>query len=299
MAPIRIPNPIPNNDTVHWPKAMQGKVIVITGGTSGIGQVAAERLAAMGARIVLVARSQRRGEATLAKLRQLAPGVKHGIHYGDLSRLAELKRVGQEIAAAEPRIDVLINNAGAVFNPRQLTEDGLELTFATNHLSYFVLTQLLREPLVATGTARVVNTSSHAHYRAKIDFDDLQMQNKYSPIRAYGVSKLCNILYTRGLARRLQGTGITANSLHPGFVKTRIGDDASGFGAALFRLMKKFAITPEKGAETIVYLASSDDVAKTTGLYYYKCKPVEPSKVAQDDALAERLWDYTDRLLTH
>jgi NAD(P)-dependent dehydrogenase (short-subunit alcohol dehydrogenase family) len=294
MAPIRIPN----NDTVHWPAAMQGKTVVITGGTSGIGQVAAERLAEMGARIVLVARSQRRGEVTLSRLRDLAPGLQHSVHYGDLSRLKELTRVAKEIAATEPRIDVLINNAGAVFNPRQVTEDGLELTFATNHLSYFVLTQLLREQLVAPG-ARVVNTSSHAHYRAKIDFDDLQMQNKYSPIRAYGFSKLCNILYTRGLARRLQGTGITTNSLHPGFVKTRIGDDSTGFGAALFRLMKKFAITPEKGAETIVYLASSDDVAKTTGLYFYKCKPVEPSKLAQDDAAAERLWEYTARLLTH
>jgi retinol dehydrogenase-12 len=275
---------------------MRGKIVVITGGTSGIGQVAAERLAAMGARIVLVARSQSRGEATLAKLRQLAPGVDHSIHYGDLSQLAEVRRVAREIAAAEPRIDVLINNAGAVFSPRQVTEDGLERTFATNHLSYFVLTQLLREQLASTGTARVVNTSSHAHYRAKIDFDDLQMQNQYTPIRAYGVSKLCNILFTRGLARRLEGTGITANSLHPGFVKTRIGDDGTGFGAALFRLMKTFAITPEKGAETIVYLASSDEVAKTSGLYFYKCKPVEPSKLAQDDAAAERLWKETAKL---
>jgi NAD(P)-dependent dehydrogenase (short-subunit alcohol dehydrogenase family) len=278
---------------------MQGKVVVITGGTSGIGQVAAEKLAPMGARIVLVARSQSRGEATLARLRELAPGVKHSIHYGDLSRLAELRRVGKEIAAAEPRVDVLINNAGAAFNPRQVTEDGLELTFATNHLSYFVLTHLLHEQLLAPGAARVINTSSHAHYRAKIDFDDLQMQNKYSLIRAYGVSKLYNILYTRALVRRLEGTGITANSLHPGFVKTRIGDGASGFGTAIFRFMKNFAITPEKGAETIVYLASSGDVAKTTGLYFYKCKPVEPSKLAQDDAVAERLWEYTDRLLTH
>jgi NAD(P)-dependent dehydrogenase (short-subunit alcohol dehydrogenase family) len=295
---MRIPNPIPNNDTVHWRASMQGKVMVITGGTSGIGQVAAEKLAGMGARIILVARSRSRGEAALSRLREIAPGVKHSIHYGDLSRLAELRRVGKEIAAAEPRIDVLINNAGAVFNPRQVTEDDLELTFATNHLSYFALTQLLREQLVAPG-ARVVNTSSHAHYRAKIDFDDVQIKNKYSPIRAYSVSKLCNILYTRGLARRLQGTGITANSLHPGFVKTRIGDDSTGFGAVLFRLMKRFAITPEKGAETIVYLASSDDVAKTSGLYFYKCKPVEPSKLAQDDAAAERLWEYTERLLTH
>ena len=254
----------------------------------------------MGARIVLVARSQNRGEAALARLREvspkLAPKEKHRVHYGDVSRLADLDRLATEIRTAEPRIDVLINNAGAVFGERVVTEDGLELTFATNHMSYFVLTHGLREALAAAGAARVVNTSSHAHYRAKIDFDDLQLQNNYSPLRAYSYSKLCNILYTRGLVRRLDGTGITANSLHPGFVKTRIGDNSSGFGAAVFRFMKNFAITPEKGAETIVYLASSPDVAKTSGLYFYKCKAVDPSKLAQDDAAAERLWQETAKL---
>jgi NAD(P)-dependent dehydrogenase (short-subunit alcohol dehydrogenase family) len=278
---------------------MQGKVVVITGGTSGIGQVAAETLAGMGARVVLVARSQNRGEATLARLRALAPGQKHSVYYCDVSRLAELNRLASEIKAAEPRIDVLVNNAGAAFGQRQVTEDGLELTFATNHMSYFVLTQHLLGPLSSASGARVINTSSHAHYRATIDFDDLQMQNKYSSIRAYSTSKLYNILFTRALVRRLEGTGITANSLHPGFVNTRLGDNASGFGAAIFRFMKHFAITPEKGAETIVYLASSDQVAKSNGLYFYKRKPVEPSKLAQDPAVAERLWEYTERLLTH
>jgi len=270
--------------------------VVITGGTSGIGQVSAEKLAAMGARIVLVARSKSRGEATLAKLQELAPKESHSVHYGDVSRLNDLNRLAAEIRSAEPRIDVLINNAGAAFGERQVTEDGLELTFATNHMSYFVLTHGLQDGLLAAGAARVINTSSHAHYRAKIDFDDLQMQNNFGGFKAYGCSKLCNILYTRALMRRLEGTGITANSLHPGFVKTRIGEEGKGLGAAVFRFMKHFAITPEKGAETIVYLASSGDVAKTTGLYFYKCKPVEPSKLAQDDAAAERLWQETAKL---
>jgi NAD(P)-dependent dehydrogenase (short-subunit alcohol dehydrogenase family) len=258
--------------------------------------VAAERLAVMGARIVLVARSKSRGEATLGRLRELAPAQAHSVYYGDVSRLGDLNRLAAEIRSAEPRIDVLVNNAGAAFGARQVTEEGLELTFATNHMSYFVLTHGLRDALLAAGGARVINTSSHAHYRAKIDFDDLQMQNNYSSIRAYSYSKLCNILYTRALVRRLDGTGVTANSLHPGFVKTRIGDQTTGFGAAVFRFMKNFAITPEKGAETIIHLASSDDVAKTTGLYFYKCKPVEPSKLAQDDAAAERLWKETAKL---
>ncbi len=278
---------------------MHGKTVVITGGTSGIGQVAAERLAAIGARMVLVARSESRGEAALARLREIAPGAKHSVHYGDLSRLTEMTRVAKEIAAAEPRIDVLINNAGAMFGKRQVSADGLELTLATNHLSYFVLTDGLKERLIASAPSRIVNTSSHAHYRATLDFDNLQYQHDYKSFPAYSRSKLCNILFTRVLARRLAGTGVTTNSLHPGFVKTRFGDGTGGAMARIIGLMKLFAISPEKGAETIVYLASSDEVAKTTGVYYYKCKPVEPSKLAQDDAVAERLWEYTDRLLTH
>ena len=158
---------------------MQGKVVVITGGTSGIGQVTAEKLAAMGARIVLVARSKNRGEATLARVQELAPALEHRIHYGDVSRLADLNRLSAEIRSSEPRIDVLINNAGAMFGQRQVTEDALELTFATNHMSYFVLTNGLRDSLVAAGAARVINTSSHAHYRGKIDFADLQLERNY------------------------------------------------------------------------------------------------------------------------
>ncbi|MGD0135535.1 MAG: SDR family oxidoreductase [Bryobacteraceae bacterium] len=275
---------------------MQGKVVVVTGGTSGIGQVAAERLAGMGARVILVARSKSRGEAALSRLREVAPGQAHRVHYGDVSRLADLNRLVTEIRSAEPRIDVLINNAGAMFGNRQVTEDGMELTFATNHLSYFVLTQGLREQLAAAGSARIVNTSSHAHYRGKINFADLQSEHGYSGFPVYSFSKLCNVLFTRALSQRLAGTGITTNSLHPGVVNTRFADGSGGFLERILRIVKMFAISPEKGAETIVYLASSDDVAKTTGLYFYKCKAVEPSKIAQDDATAERLWNETEKL---
>jgi retinol dehydrogenase 12 len=275
---------------------MQGKVVVITGGTSGIGQVAAERLAAMGARIVLVARSKSRGESALGRLRELASSQAHRVHYGDVSRLADLNRLASEIRSAEPRIDVLINNAGAMFGQRQVTEDGLELTFATNHMSYFVLTHGLRAQLAAAGAARVIDTSSHAHYRAKIDLNDLQSAHNYKAFPVYSLSKLCNILFTRVLARRLEGSGVTANSLHPGFVSTRFGDESGGGMARVIGLMKVFAISPEKGAETIIYLASSGDVAKTSGLYFYKCKPVVPSKLALDDAVAGRLWTETAKL---
>jgi NAD(P)-dependent dehydrogenase (short-subunit alcohol dehydrogenase family) len=272
---------------------MQRKVVVITGGTSGIGQVAAERLAAMGARIVLIARSEKRGEATLARLREIAPAQSHSVHYGDLSHLSEMRRVGKEVAAAEPRIDVLMNNAGAMFGQRQTTEDGLELTFATNHLAYFVLTHLLSERLMTSAPSRIVNTSSHAHYRATLDFDDLQYTHDYKAFPVYCRSKLCNILFTRVLAKRLAGTGVTANSLHPGFVKTRFGDESGGGMARIIGLMKIFAISQEKGADTLIYLASSLDVAKANGLYFYERKPVEPSQLAQDDAAAERLWNIT------
>jgi NAD(P)-dependent dehydrogenase (short-subunit alcohol dehydrogenase family) len=275
---------------------MQGKVVVITGGTSGIGKVAAERLAAMGARIVLVARDRSRGEAELARLREIGQGQWHSVHYGDVSSLADLNRLAAEIKAAEPSIDVLINNAGAIFGQRQVTGDGLERTFATNHLSYFVLTHALRDQLLAAGAARVVNTSSHAHYRGTIDFDNLQYEHDYKAFPAYSRSKLCNILFTRILARQFAGTGVTTNSLHPGFVNTRFGDQSGGWMAPMFGFAKLFAISTEKGAETIVYLSSSDDVAKTSGLYFYKCKPVEPSKLAQDDAIAERLWTETEKL---
>ena len=276
---------------------MKGKTVVITGGTSGIGQVAAEKLAGMGARIVMVARDRVRGEAALARMRAITPGVAHRIYYADASKLGEMKQVGQQIAAAESRVDVLLNNAGGVFERRQVTPEGLEMTFATNHMSYFVLTELLRKNLAAAAPARIVNTASHAHRGAKLDFDDLQMEKSYSGLRAYGRSKLCNILFTRELARRLAGTGVTANSLHPGFVNTRIGSQNKGFGSVVFGVLKKFALTPEKGAETLVYLASAEEPAAVSGEYFYKCKVTPTTKEAQDDAAARRLWEESERIM--
>jgi NAD(P)-dependent dehydrogenase (short-subunit alcohol dehydrogenase family) len=275
---------------------MQGKVIVITGATSGIGQVAAERLADMGARLVLVARSEVRGRAVLARLRERAPGVVHSIHYADLSRIVEIKRAATEIAAAERRIDILINNAGALFASRRVTEDGLERTFATNHMAYVVLTHGLRERLIASAPARVVNTASNAHKGARLDFDDLQSAHGYRGFKAYRRSKLCNILYTRELARRWASTGVTVNCLHPGFVATSFAEQSGGLFSHIVRMAKTFAISPEKGAETIVYLASSPEVAHVSGRYFYKCRPITPSKEALDDAAAERLWLESTRL---
>ena len=268
---------------------MRGKTVVITGGTSGIGEVAAVTLARMGARIVLIARDNIRADATLARLREYTPGIAHTAHFADLLRLAEMKRVAAQVAEHEPRIDVLINNAGALFATRRLTEDGLECTFALNHMAYFVVTEGLRERLSASAPARIVNTASAAHEGATLDFDDLQSA-KFGGMKAYGRSKLCNILFTRELARRLRDTGVTANCLHPRFVATRFGDQSGGWMTHIVRLAKFFAISPAKGAQTIVYLASLPEVAKTPGQYFYEFIPAIPSRAAQDDRAAFLLW---------
>jgi NAD(P)-dependent dehydrogenase (short-subunit alcohol dehydrogenase family) len=201
-----------------------------------------------------------------------------------------MKRLAVEIAAAEPRIDVLINNAGAMFGSRQVTADNLERTFAVNHMAYFVLTLGLRERLLASSPARIVNTASDAHKGRVLDFEDLQSSKGYSALNVYGRSKLCNILFTRELSRRWGGKGITVNCLHPGFVATRFGDGSGGFLSQAVRLAKTFAISPEKGAQTIVYLASSPDVASVSGEYFYECRPATPTTEARDDAAANRLW---------
>jgi NAD(P)-dependent dehydrogenase (short-subunit alcohol dehydrogenase family) len=274
----------------HIELHMHGKIVVITGGTSGIGEVAAQRLAAMGARIVLIARDQERAEATQSRLKDCNAGVSHSIHYGDLSRIADMKRLAAEIAAAEPRIDVLINNAGAMFGSREETPDHLERTFALNHMAYFVLTLGLRERLFASSPARVVNTASNAHKGNKLDFDDLQSARGFSGFRVYGRSKLCNILFTRELARRWHGKGVTANCLHPGFVATRFGDGSGGLLSLATRLGKVFAISPDQGADTIVYLASSPEIAAVSGEYFHQCRPAMPTAEARDQAAAQRLW---------
>lgn len=275
---------------------MQGKVVVMSGATSGIGEVAAVRLAAQGARLVLIARDRARGDATLARLRAAAPDPGHMVHYADLSTLAEARRVAAAVAAAEPRVDVLVNNAGAIFASRGVTADGLERTFALNHMSYFVLTAGLIDRLVAAAPARIVNTASNAHRNGHIDFDDLQSTRRYLAFAVYGTSKLCNILFTRELARRVAGRGIIANSFTPGFVATRFGDQAGGLYAAGVRVAKLFAATPEKGAETLVYLAASPTAANINGQFLQNCRPGSLTAEAQDDAVAQRLWRESERI---
>lgn len=275
---------------------MQGKTVVITGATSGLGEAAALELARRGARVVLTARSVAKGEATLAKLRVINP-VAHALHVGDFSVLAQVKRVAAAIASSEPRIDVLANNAGAVFATRGRTVDGLERTFAVNHLAPFVLTTMLLDRLKATPGARIVTTSSGAHpFGGALRLDDLQSTGKYRFMQVYGRSKLANIHMTRELARRLSGSGVTANCFAPGFVATNLGANNGWPSNLVVRLAGIMALTPEQGADTLVWLASSPEAASESGGYFYKRKPGKLAPFATDDQIAARLWTISEEI---
>lgn len=278
--------------------SIQGKTVVATGATSGIGEKAVEALARQGARILFVARDPARAEATRSRLESLAPRLGHKAYIADLSSVRETARVGREIAAAEPRIDVLVNNAGATFAGRRLTAEGLESTFALNHMSYFVMTAMLLDRLKAAPSARIVSTASAAHRGVTLDFDDLQGVRKFNGFRAYGRSKLANILFTRELARRLSGTRVTANCLHPGVVASRFADEAGGWTAPVFGLAKRLiGISTEQGSDTLVYLASSPEVEGVSGEYFAKRKIATTSGAARDDAAARRLWEVSEALM--
>jgi NAD(P)-dependent dehydrogenase (short-subunit alcohol dehydrogenase family) len=277
---------------------LQGKTIVATGATSGIGEKAVEALAAQGARVLFVARDPARAQATQARLETFAPGRGHKAYIADLSAVREGKRVGAEIAAAEPSIDVLVNNAGATYSDRRVTAEGLERTFALNHMSYFTLTAMLLDRLKAAPAARIVSTASRAHFGPGLDFDDLQAEKSFSGWRAYQRSKLANVLFTRELARRLKGTSVTANCLHPGVVASRFADEAGGWTAPVFGLAKRLiGISSEKGADTIVYLVSSPEVAGVSGEYFAKRRVAPISQAARDDAAARRLWEVSEALM--
>jgi retinol dehydrogenase 12 len=269
---------------------MQGKVCVVTGATSGIGLVTAQALAQQGATLVVVARDPKRGAATVSRIQQEAGHSAVEMMLADLSVQAQVRRLASAIHQRFTRLDVLINNAGALFSRRRLSQDGLEMTFALNHLAYFLLTNLLLDLLQAAGPARVVNVSSEAHRHARLDLSDLQGEHGYSGWRAYAGSKLANILFTYELARRLEETGIVTNALHPGFVATNFARNNRSLTAALFRVLQLVAIRPEEGAQTVIYLASSPEVEGTTGKYFVRQQASRSSQVSYDRATAERLW---------
>jgi NAD(P)-dependent dehydrogenase (short-subunit alcohol dehydrogenase family) len=271
---------------------MQGKVCVITGATAGIGRVAATELARRGAHVVIVGRSTEKCASTQAEIRSATAAAVVDSLVADLSSLAETKRLAGQICERYPRIDVLLNNAGAMFWKRTESADGIEKTFALNHLSYFVLTNLLLPVLKQSTPARIVNVASDAHKGVSINFDDIQFKQKFSGWKAYQQSKLANILFTYELARRIEGTGVTANALHPGFVRTSFLEalNEAPAGWLLKKVGGLISLSPEQGARTSIYLASAPEVAGVSGRYFVKEKPVVSSPQSRDQSTAERLW---------
>lgn len=277
---------------------MAGKTLLVTGATSGIGLEAAVALARSGVRVVMVGRNALKTAEKVEEVRRRSGATAVESLLCDFSSQRQVRQLAERFQAGHDRLDVLVNNAGAVFAKRTLTEDGIEATFAVNHLGPFLLTNLLLACLAKGTPARVVNVASGAHYGGTMDLDDLGFERGYRIIRAYARSKLANVLFTRELAKRLDGSGITVNCLHPGRVATNIWNGAPAWIRPVFSLVKNAVmISPAAGAETIVYLASSPDVEGKTGLYLEKNHPKPPSHLAQDDALARRLWDESARLV--
>ena len=280
---------------------MAGRTCLITGASDGIGKETAVELARMGATVVMVARNERKGRAAQSEVMERS-GAEAELLLADLASLANVRKLADEYRSGHDALHVLINNAGAFNAQREVTSDGYEMTIAVNHLAHFLLTDLLLGVIKSSTPARIINVSSGAHSGAKIDFDDLQGESGYGlGMRAYGQSKLANVLFTKELSRRLEGANVTANSLHPGVVRTSFGRSAGGITGALFGVIqvvaRPFFIDAAKGAETSIYLASSPEVETTTGEYFVKSKSVASNEISNDPDVARRLWDVSEDLI--
>lgn len=278
--------------------SVENKVCVVTGGNSGIGRSTAIGLARQGARTVIVSRSRDKGEAAVAYIVE-ASGSQHvELVVGDIGTFATTRALADTLLARYPEIHVLINNAGLWMTERVVNEDGLENTFAVNHMGAFLLTRLLLDRLKASAPARIVNVSSRGHRLGKVDFDDLQAERGFGKIQAYCNSKLCNVLFTHALAKRLEGTGVTANTVHPGTVKSNLGSNSSGVIRWVFdKVGPVFFLSEAKGARTSIHVATEPSLSDVNGAYFRSSKQVKPSKAGQDDAAAERLWTVSEALL--
>lgn len=276
---------------------MRGRQVVITGASRGIGRETALALGRLGADLSLVVRDEARGQAVADEIRALESGGAVLVFVADLSSLADIRRVSAELLAKHDRIDVLVNNAGALLMDRTVTKDGYEATFATNHLAYFLLTKLLLDAVKRAPAGRIVNVASEAHHRGTIDWGDLMAEKGYAGWRAYSASKLANILFTSELARRLEGTTVTANSLHPGVIASGFALNNKGFVGTLWKLASPFLMSSESGAKTTIFLATDPSVANVSGKYFSKSKVKTPSREARDAAVAARLWTVSEELV--
>lgn len=275
--------------------SMAGKRVLVTGATAGIGLETARAIAKEGAELIIVGRNPEKTKAVLEELKATSGNSNISFLLADLSSMAAVRKLAAEFLAKFDRLDVLVNNAGAVNPKHEKTAEGFELTFAMNHLSYFLLTNLLVPALEKAAPSRVVCVASEAHRGAKLDFDDL-MTEPYSAFKAYGRSKLANILFGRELARRLQSRGITVNTLHPGVVGSSFLAGKPGFWGVVGKVASVFMISNEAGAKTSIYLATSKDVDGVTGKYFDKSRERLPDAFAQDDAAAKRLWEVSEKL---
>jgi NAD(P)-dependent dehydrogenase (short-subunit alcohol dehydrogenase family) len=275
---------------------MEGKVVLITGGTAGIGKQAAIALLQLGAQVVIVGRNPEKTKAVVEELKTRTSNPKVESLLADLSSIAEVRKVASEFKAKHPRLNVLLNNAGAMFPGRTTTVDGFERTMATNHLAYFVLANELLGVLEQSAPARIVNVSSAAHLRGKLDFTDFMAEKGYSTLGQYARSKAANILFTKELARRVQDKGITVNALHPGFVASDFLAKP-GFWNFIKPLAYAFAIDEVEGAKTSVYLASSPEVEGVTGKYFTKSRQKAPARFTEDEAAGKQLWELSQKLV--
>ena len=277
---------------------MQGKICLITGGTNGIGKVAALELARMGATVIIVGRNADKTAKVVAEIKAASGNKTVDYLLADLSAQADIRQLATEFKAKYSQLHVLLNNAGTIDTKREMTVDGIEMTFALNHLAYFLLTNLLLDTIKASAPARIICVSSGLHTSGKVDFDNLQGERSYGGMPAYSASKLENILFTIELAQRLEGTGVTVNALHPGWVNTGFGKNNNGLVSKIQSLITPLmARSPEKGAETSIYLASSLDVEKISGKYFADSKPKPPAPQASDKETAKKLWNISASLV--
>lgn len=288
--------PAGKRPTTHAAKPMAGKVCLVTGGNSGIGLETCVALAERGADLFVVSRDRGRGEAAVAEIRRRGASDSVTLLVADLSSQKSVRELAADMAARRPRLDVLLNNAGAIVGERTLTEDGIETTFAVNHLAYFMLSILLLEPLRAAAPSRVVNVASEAHRSGKIDFDNLQGERSYGNWAAYAQSKLANIMFTHELSKRIHDDGVTANCLHPGVVATNFGKTGTPLVRCAMRLFRPFFTGAEQGAETSIHLASSPEVSGVTGKYFIKKREARSSPASYDESVAARLWSVSESM---
>ena len=275
---------------------MAEKVCLVTGGNSGIGKSVALGLAKMGATVVVVSRNKEKGETAVTDTVEKSGNKNVELIQADMSSQNSIHQLVNEFRARHEKLHLLINNAGVYLTKRSETEDGLESTFAVNHLGPFLLTSLLVDILKASAPSRIVNVTSDAHKGARVNFDDLQGEKKFSGWQAYGQSKLAMILYTHGLAKKLEGTGVTVNSAHPGVVRTNFAKNNGGLVMLGFRFLGMFFISPESAAKRILYVATSPDLEGVTGKYFTKMHEVKSSQESYDDDSARRLWQISEQL---